>query len=139
METVHDAQTRTEIAEAKAFFAQIQSTSKVTGALNLRFQLLETERKFRRACEQILALECKMDDMTSRYEKAKSCNQRNFRYTLRLQLAVVEGVQNVYHDYARIQAEKINELREELDMVDPETDYVTDDEEDMEVSDYDES
>ncbi|KAK3088875.1 hypothetical protein FSP39_024865 [Pinctada imbricata] len=77
--------------------------------------------------------------MTSRYERAKSCNQRKFRYTLRLQLAVIEGVQNVYHDYARIQAEKINELREELGVVDPETDYVTDDEEDMDISDYDES
>ncbi|KAK3092651.1 hypothetical protein FSP39_005394 [Pinctada imbricata] len=81
---------------------------------DMEFSLEETERKFRRACEQIVLLNFRLKYVENRYTKAKLANLRNFRYNYRLQLAVVEGVRNMYHDYARMQAEKITELREQL-------------------------
>ena len=61
-----------------------------------RFTLLETERRFRRACEQIVQLNYKMGDLEHRYKKAKTEGRRTFRYSLRLRLAAVEGLRNMY-------------------------------------------
>ena len=52
--------------------------------------------------------------MKARYSKAKQDNFRCFRYNLRLKLAVIEAVRNMYYDYAYIKAEKVAELRREL-------------------------
>ena len=55
-----------------------------------------------------------MDDMKQRYNQAKTDNFRCFRYNLRLKLAVIEGVRNMYYDYAYAKAEKVAELRHDL-------------------------
>ena len=55
-----------------------------------------------------------MDDMKQRYNLAKTDNFRCFRYNLKLKLAVVEGVRNMYYDYAYAKAEKVAELRRDL-------------------------
>ena len=52
--------------------------------------------------------------MKARYSKAKQDNFRCFRYNLRLKLAVIEGVRNMFYDYAYVKAEKVAELRYEL-------------------------
>ena len=100
--------------EPKDFFAGIVVPENMHQIMDMHLELMETERKFRRACEQIVTLNGRMAAMKGRYERAKQENRRSFRYTLRLQLAVVEGVKNVYYDYAQFQAEKINKLRQEL-------------------------
>lgn len=80
----------------------------------LRLQLAATEHKFRRACEQIVLLNYKLSGMQTRYDIAKERNLRTFRYTYRLQLAVIEGAKNVYHDYAVTQAERMRSLQMEI-------------------------
>lgn len=80
----------------------------------LRLQLAATEHKFRRACEQIVLLNYKLSGMQARYDSAKERNLRTFRYTYRLQLAVIEGAKNVYHDYAVTQAERMRSLQMEI-------------------------
>ena len=87
---------------------------KTKSSLAKRFQLLDTERRFRRACEQIVQLNYKLDDLQCRYLKAKKENMRTFRYSLRLRLAVVEGLRNTYYDYAHQKAETVAELRKEM-------------------------
>jgi len=87
---------------------------KTKSSLDKRFQLLDTERRFRRACEQIVQLNYKLDDLQCRYLKAKKENMRTFRYSLRLRLAVVEGLRNTYYDYAHQKAETVAELRKEM-------------------------
>ncbi|KAJ8311061.1 hypothetical protein KUTeg_006637 [Tegillarca granosa] len=78
------------------------------------FALIEHERKFRRACEQILQLNFKMDVLQDRYIKAKKNNNRSFRYSLRLRLAVVESMRNVYYEYAHKQAIVVADMRSKL-------------------------
>ena len=82
--------------------------------LGKHFLLSEIERKFRRACEQIILLDFKVNDLQARYNRSRAANRRNFRYTHRLQLAVAEGVLNVYNEYAHVLAERMIELRREL-------------------------
>ena len=88
---------------------------KPTGkGVSKRFSLLEAERRFRRACEQIVQLNYKMGDLEHRYKKAKTEGRRTFRYSLRLRLAAVEGLRNMYYDYAHQKAQSVADLRQEL-------------------------
>lgn len=83
-------------------------------SLDKRFRLMDNERRFKKACEQIVQLNYKMSDLQSRYSKAKLENHRSFRYSLRLRLAAVEGMRNMYYDYAHTKAQAVADLRREL-------------------------
>lgn len=76
--------------------------------------LVDAERRFRRSCEQIVLLNQALTALQKRYDDAKKKNLRAFRYHLRLRLAVIEGMRNVYYDYAHEKAKQIAELRREL-------------------------
>lgn len=75
---------------------------------------MESERKFRSACRQIHILNNKVDDIQKRYRSAKEENKRSFRYNLRLKLAVLEGLRNMYYDYAHAKADQVASLRQEV-------------------------
>lgn len=83
-------------------------------SLNKRFTLSDTERRFRRACDQIVLLNQRLGEVQKRYKNARSTNNRSFRYNLRLKLAVIEGVRNMYYDYAYTKADQVADLRREL-------------------------
>lgn len=92
----------------------IQSTSPRRKTMDKRFSLMDSERRFKRACEQIVQLNYKMSDLQFRYSRAKAENHRSFRYSLRLRLAVVEGLRNMYYDYAHNKAQTVADLRREM-------------------------
>lgn len=103
-----------------------------SGLLNKRFTLIETERRFRTACSQIIHLNLKVKDMQGRYDRAKQENRRSFRYHLRLRLAVLEGVRNMYNDYAHEKANEIMKLRRDISQQSP---FQSTEEEDMSDTD----
>lgn len=74
-------------------------------------KLMEAERSFKRACDEIIALNRQLDELSRRYEKASKENRRSFRYSLRLRMAVTEGVRNMFYEYASAKADEITELR----------------------------
>ena len=77
-------------------------------------RIVRARDQFRRSCDQIFHLNLALIGLTRRYKKAKTENHRTFRYPLRLKLAVVEGVRNMYYDYAKLKAEEIQCLQDEL-------------------------
>ena len=83
-------------------------------SLSKRFTLSDAERRFRRACDQIVLLNQKLGEVQKRYKNARRTNNRSFRYNLRLKLAVIEGVRNMYFDYAYAKADQVADLRREL-------------------------
>ena len=83
-------------------------------SLDKRFTLSDTERRFRKACDQIILLNQRLGEVQKRYKMAKRANNRSFRYNLRLKLAVIEGARNMYYDYAYCKADQVAELRREL-------------------------
>ena len=105
------------------------------------YKLQEHERHLVRSCEQIILLNDKIRGLTKRYESAKAECFRSFRYNLRVRLAVVEGVRNVFYEYARDMAEDIADLRRELYGQNVEiitdTDGETDNEQSINELDYD--
>jgi len=83
-------------------------------SLDKRFTLGVAERRFRKACDQIVMLNQRLGDVQKRYKMAKKSNNRSFRYNLRLKLAVIEGSRNMFYDYAYAKADQVAELRREL-------------------------
>ena len=80
----------------------------------LEHRLVQAELRFRRSCDQIIIMNQALKSLSYRYRKAKATNTRSFRYPLRLRLAVVEGIRNMYYDYAKMKAEEVQNLRDEL-------------------------
>ena len=77
-----------------------KTESKPDLVIEMKNELQQTEIRFRKACNQINLLNRKMESIHKRYNCAKKNNHRVFRYKLRLRLAVVEGLRNMYYEYA---------------------------------------
>lgn len=92
----------------------MRSTPVYSKTLDKRFSLSDSERRFRKACDQIVLLNQKLGAVQKRYKSAKNDNNRSFRYNYRLKLAVIEGVRNMYYDYAYAKADEVAKLRREL-------------------------
>ena len=93
---------------------QLESCSDV---FKTKFSALHrAQTRFRKACIQLKLLnkQLHVTDMKDRYRRAKDNNFRCFRYNLRLKLAVIEGVRNMYYDYAYMKAEDVARLRHDL-------------------------
>ena len=80
----------------------------------LTTQIRMLDMKFRRACDQILLLNNQIDDLQTRYNRAMKANRRSFRYSLRLQLATLEGVRNMFYEYASRRADELEGLQTQL-------------------------
>lgn len=74
-------------------------------------KLIEAEKAFKRARDEIIALNRQLDELSRRYDKASKENRRSFRYSLRLRMAVTEGVRNMFYEYASAKADQITDLR----------------------------
>lgn len=72
------------------------------------------DHKFRKACQQLRLLNQYIDRTEIRYERAYTGNAPSFRYMSRLQLATLEGIRNMYFEYACNCADKLDALQEEL-------------------------
>ena len=76
----------------------------------LKVELVLTDRKLRRACEQVDILTYRLREVQERYSLAKERSHPSFLYSYRLQMAVIERVRKLYQDYAQILAEKTKSL-----------------------------
>ena len=85
-----------------------------TISLDKRFTLLEAERRFKKACDQIIMLNQRVSDIKKSYKDAKMNKNRHFQARLRRKLAMIEDTRVMFHDYARMKAEKIADLRAEI-------------------------
>ena len=70
--------------------------------------------KFQRACNQIINLNGKLDEIIKRYQSAKDNNNRHFRYSLRNRMLVIEGMLTAYCSYAKMKKSEILTLRRNL-------------------------
>ena len=80
--------------------------------------------KFQKACQQVRQMNKKIENLQIRYDRAKRDHQKSFRYTLRLQIATVEGVRNAFYEYACKVGAEIEELQFELALFEQDDDDV---------------
>ena len=74
----------------------------------------DLDAKFRKACHHIRMLNRRIEDVQVRYDRAFSSGQRSFRYTHRLKLATLEGMRNMYYEYACLRADELEEMQDVL-------------------------
>lgn len=101
---------------------------------NMVYELEAFEKQFRTACQQIVQLNRRLDEMSIRYDRANREGRRTFRYSLRLKIAVIEGVRNMYYDYAANKADQITDLRALMRMGDTMVTRQTDDVSSLELA-----
>ena len=97
--------------------------------MTIESRLATAQFQFRRSCDQIILINQALGSLSYRYRKAKATNTRSFRYPLRLRLAVVEGIRNMYYDYAKQKAAEVQNLRDGL--LEDSSDETDDEEHDM--------
>lgn len=79
-------------------------------------RIMSAQTAFRRACGQIMVMNRAITDMQKRYDMAMKQHARAFRYSQRVRIAVMEGVRNMFHEYARQKADLILHLREQIQL-----------------------
>ena len=88
------------------------SSSNATYELILKIR--HVDHKFRRARGQIVILNNRIDALLVRYKRSGRDKRKPLNYAGRLQIATVEGVRNMYYEYAKQQCEVMDELQTEL-------------------------
>ena len=73
--------------------------------------LEKAESSFHKACEQIVFLNKRLDELQLRYDRANKDGNKSFRYNFRLKIAAGEGLRNTYYEYASTKADLITNLR----------------------------
>lgn len=76
--------------------------------------IVQKDSKFQKACAQVLLLNNLVQDLQTRYDRAVQDSRRQYRYTLRLRLCTVEGLRNMYYEYACQSADEIEALEDTL-------------------------
>ena len=80
--------------------------------LTSRFSHLETI--FNKACDQIRLFNRQLDDIQVRMDRATSNKQRAVIYSLRIRMAVMEGVRNMMCEYATRLADDLVKTQDQL-------------------------
>ena len=92
--------------------AALQPISPCLPALSLT-NLPAAERKFQAVCHQLILLNNSIRELHVRYERAVKSQRRAQRYSLRMRLCSVEGLRNMFYEYATDLADRLDELEQE--------------------------
>ena len=74
-------------------------------------ELTECRWRFLRATEQVVVLRQRLHEMEFRYNRAKSAGQKAFLYSLELRMSTLEGLRDMYYDYACEKGDEVQKLR----------------------------
>ncbi|KAH3711368.1 hypothetical protein DPMN_070876 [Dreissena polymorpha] len=81
---------------------------------NIRFQLKTAERHFRYACQQVMIISRQVVKKTRRCHGVVRTGDTIFRYNIRLRLSILDGVRNMYYEFAARKAAEIVELQQRV-------------------------
>ena len=77
--------------------------------LEMYAKVHDCQRRFNRACDQILLLNTRLHGLRKRYKSARSSNCKTFRFPLRMRMMVAEGLVKRYYHYADMKRSEIIE------------------------------
>lgn len=101
-------------------------------AITLEEQTQQLNLKFFRVCEQLRVLNKKIYESQKRYTHAQRNNIRASRYSLRIELCVLEGVRNMHYEYALRAASNLDEMRRRIGFTVLESSFTNEQADDME-------
>lgn len=80
-------------------------------------QIHSVDSKFKDICNQLRVMNRKIEGTQKRLAAAHRHQKRSFRYSLRIQLCVMEGVRNMFHEHALMLADVLDELRSQAGFI----------------------
>ena len=78
------------------------------------YKIKDLNRKFRLCCNQLVRINNLIEDVEIRYNRSQAENRRSYRYILRLKLCTLEGVRNVFYEYAYAKADELEKMQLDL-------------------------
>ena len=91
-----------------------QSLLDNTTTKELIYKIRDLNCKFRMACSQLILINNMIDETEARYNRSQVENCRSYRYVLRLKLCTLEGVRNMFYEYAYAKADELEKMQLEL-------------------------
>ena len=92
----------------KSSFVNIKTTREFI------FKIRDENRKFEKACEQMVILNGLMKDISVRIERAVKADNNIHHYTLSQKSHIVEGIKYMFYLYAKKKVEEIDDLETEF-------------------------
>ena len=78
------------------------------------YRIRDLNKKFRLSCTQLIHINSLIEDVETRYNRSQAENRRSYRYILRLKLCSLEGVRNIFYEYAYAQADRLEDMQLDL-------------------------
>ena len=75
------------------------------------YRIRDLNKKFRLSCSQLIHINNLIEDVKTRYNRSQVENRRSYRYILRLKLCSLEGVRNMFYEYAHVQADILEKMQ----------------------------
>ena len=106
------------------------------------YKIRDLNKKFRLSCTQLIHINKMIDEIKVHYNRSQQENHHSYRYILRLKLCSLEGVQNMFYEYAYAKADELEKMQLDLfnrtgiawsDALAEESDNESDDVEDMDA------
>ena len=79
--------------------------------IKLESKIKRVAAMFEKACWQVRLLNSQLDDLETRFKFSTENGNRVFNYNQRIKLCVMEGVRNVYYEYAQRIGDRLDALR----------------------------
>ena len=79
---------------------------------DVKNEIRHVHRKFKRACRQVVLLNNRLEQLLVHYNRAGRDRRRSLRYARRLQIATIEGVRNMFYEYAAHQCQVMDDLQD---------------------------
>ncbi|KAH3752873.1 hypothetical protein DPMN_187499 [Dreissena polymorpha] len=86
----------------------------------MQVKLTSAERQFRYACRQVMIISSHLEEATLQYHVADRTGNKIFSYNIRLRLSILDGVRNMFYEFAAKKAAEIIELQQSVfDVIEP--------------------
>lgn len=97
-------------------------------------EMRQMDKRFKLVCRQLVLMNNQIAEVKKRYERAVANNRRSFRYQHRLRLVTLEGVRNMFWEYAQDRADRLDDMQDKLmEDYDIDWDDVAEEEDDIEM------
>ena len=73
-----------------------------------------SKQEVRLSCTQLIHLNNLIEETEVRYNRSQQVNHRSYRYILRLKLCSLEGVRNMFYEYAYAKADELEKMQLDL-------------------------
>ena len=78
------------------------------------YRIRDLNKKFRLSCTQLVHINNLIEESEIRYNRSQAENRRSYRYILRLKLCTLEGVRNMFYEYAYAKADELEKMQLDL-------------------------